>query len=72
MFLTDEQLEQLTKKRRPSAQRRWLIGRGYKFDVRDDGSPVVLEIEVRRHLYGRSASSELRQEPNLDALDETV
>lgn len=42
MFLTDEQLTDLTGLRRPSAQVRWLTTRGIQHYVRVDGRPRVL------------------------------
>jgi hypothetical protein len=50
VFLTEDELRHLTGLKMPSAQRRWLGANGYSFDVRADGSNVVLVDAVRaRH-----------------------
>ncbi len=41
MFLTTENLRDLTGYRKPALQIRWLAENGYSFDVRGDGRPVV-------------------------------
>ena len=41
MFLTIEELCQLSGYRKPALQSRWLAENGYSFDVRADGKPVV-------------------------------
>jgi len=50
MFLSLEELKQLTGYIRPTAQIRWLTERGYKYDVRADGAPVVLTDEIGKRL----------------------
>jgi hypothetical protein len=42
MFLTQEQLCEMTGYRRYSGQRRWLQREGISFRIRADGRPVVL------------------------------
>lgn len=41
MILTDKELERLTGRKRPSAQKRELVALGIPFRVRTDGSIVV-------------------------------
>ena len=67
MFLTADELEQLTGLKRPSAQAKWLSTRGWRFDTRADGKVVVLEAEARRHLCG-SPPARQRTMPDLKAL----
>lgn len=65
MFLTAEQLQQLTGYQRPSAQARWLRRHGWRFTVNALGMPVVAVAEFHRHLVGGRA---IKQEPNFEAL----
>jgi Domain of unknown function (DUF4224) len=46
VFLTTEQLQELTGLRQHAAQRRWLARQGVAFRTRVDGRPVVLESEL--------------------------
>ena len=69
LFLDDADLERSTGLRRPSAQRRWLLSRGYPHDVGADGGPKVLEDVVRARLGGKVAK-ERRHEPNWSALED--
>lgn len=68
MFLTAQQLEQLTGKKRPSAQARWLRDLGWKFVFNSEGRVIVLEREAERHLVGGGAKERRRTEPDLKAL----
>jgi hypothetical protein len=67
MFLTAEQLAELTGYRKPALQRRWLANNGYSFDVRGDGKPVV----SRAHYEARHTAREHPRPSafNLAALD---
>lgn len=56
MFLADQQIAELTGYKRPSAQRRWLIRNGYRFEVRGDGRPCVMVAEAERHMLGKTKS----------------
>lgn len=68
MFLTAEQIEELTGYKKPSLQRRWLLANGYRFDVRADGRPALLraQVEARQHVTARVTS---RTEPDWSALE---
>jgi hypothetical protein len=55
MFLSPEQLEQLTGRRRPSAQIRWLAAHRWAYAVRADGRPVVSTSEAQRQLESGGA-----------------
>lgn len=65
MFLTPDELEQLTGYKKPKLQRDWLVERGYKFEVRADGRASVLASQVATRLGG---SRERHAAPNWDAL----
>ena len=50
IFLTPEELQELTGRKRASAQIRWLKERGYPVEESAAGRPVVLRAEVERRL----------------------
>ena len=52
-FVTADVLEQLTGKRRPSAQARWLAARCYKFERRGDGTIVLRTDELDAHTVSK-------------------
>lgn len=68
MFLSPEDLHDLTGYKKPKLQRRWLTENGYRFDVRADGKPVVsrAHYESRNDLGTRRRPSAF----NLAALDD--
>ena len=69
MFLSADQLQQLTGYRKPTLQRRWLLDNGYHFDVRADGRPVVLVAQVTaRQLKDLRGLPGVSEEPNFEAL----
>jgi hypothetical protein len=53
IFASAEILEQLTGKRRPSAQARWLSLRGYKFERRADGTIALRMEELDAHTISK-------------------
>lgn len=52
MFLSPEQLEELTDLKGPKAQIRWLAARGFRFEVGARHRPKVLVAEVQRRMLG--------------------
>jgi len=66
MFLSENEIQRLTGKKRPSAQIAWLRAKGYKMSVNGLGEPVVAIAEANRKLVGGSAAR--IQEPNWDAM----
>jgi hypothetical protein len=68
LFLSAEDLHDLTGMVRADAQRRWLIERGYRFEVRGDGRPAVMVDEVKARLV--SGGNRRTSGPDLKALDE--
>lgn len=68
MFLSKEELEQLTGYKKPSLQRRWLVNNGYGFDVRADGRAAVLKEQVHQQQSNGERKRRVSG-PNLDALD---
>ena len=70
MFLTADQLRELTGYQKPALQRRWLIENGFAFEARCDGRPVV------SRLYYEGRQSALKGQrpsvPDLAALDKLL
>lgn len=64
MFLTPEQLTELTGYIRSAGQRRWLARQGFRFWIRADGRPAV----PANQLAGKQ-SAQSRWEPDLSAMD---
>jgi len=62
MFLTNEEIVTLTDYKRPADQKRWLLERGYRYDVGASGRPKVLKVEMERHLVGGNPP---RREPTM-------
>ncbi len=68
MFLSVDELRELTGYKKSALQRRWLAENGYCFEVRADGKPVV----SRAHYEDRQQGPQMRGRllgPNLEALD---
>ncbi|MGY2277403.1 DUF4224 domain-containing protein [Pseudomonas monsensis] len=61
MFLTPEEVANLTGYKRPAAQIRWLTAERYGFAVGGDGHPKVL----RQVVIGRMGGVQSRKEPEL-------
>lgn len=61
MFLTPEEVADLTGYKRPAAQIRWLTAEKYGFAVGGDGHPKVL----RQVVIGRMGGVQSRKEPEL-------
>ena len=68
MFLTAENLRDLTGYLKPALQIRWLMANRWRLAVRADGKPVVAIAEMERHLCGPQVKT-ADAEPNLAGLD---
>lgn len=70
MFLTKEEVHELTGYVRSADQRKWLKTRGWKFEISRLGRPVVLRIHVEEMLSLAAKKEPARPEPklNLDAI----
>ena len=68
MFLTDEQLADLTGYARPSAQVRWLQSNGITHYVRADRRPRVPVTAILAPLGAEAEPSRTASGPNLDAV----
>ncbi len=68
MFLTDEQLQEMTGYVQHAAQIRWLAENGFRFAIRSDGRPNVLIKHVEEKFCDRP-SRKRRIEPDLSWMD---
>lgn len=69
MFLTRDEITELTGKRRFTAQVAWLSAHRWAFETRADGRPVVARAEAERQLVGkRGRGPEPAAEPDFGAL----
>jgi len=66
MFLTAEEMHQLTGYELPSWQRRWLKSKGWKFEEARGGYPVVLRSYAVSRLS--AADSKASWTPNIASL----
>lgn len=65
MFLTREEIINLTGYKYRNKQIQWLLNHGYKFDISADGSPKVL-IAFVEALLGYEPSKHKRKPPELN------
>lgn len=52
LFVTPEQLAEVTDRVQHAAQIRWLTTHGWKFEISSIGRPRVLVAEMERHMLG--------------------
>jgi hypothetical protein len=76
LLLTRKEIEELTGRKQPAAQARWLSQAGWKFARDSDGYPTVAREEFQRNMIGTpdseaSAPADPAEfEVNLDALQQ--
>ena len=68
IFLTQDEVRELTDLKIPKAQMRWLQKNSYPFEVAASGKPKVLREYVMRKLMTISLSVIPTNEPNFDAI----
>lgn len=69
LFLTPDELRDLTGLVIPAYQRRWLQRHGYPFETNASGKPKVLRIFLMQKLgMMQPPSMGMSQEPNFDAI----
>jgi len=68
MFLTNDEVVDLTDRSSPRHQARWLAEHGYPFEMSAAGKPKVLRTEVERRLSSKTQRRGIRAEPNWSAL----
>jgi hypothetical protein len=66
MFLSIEEIERLTGKKRPTAQITWLKAHGYRFTVNGLKKPIVAVAESNRKLVGGAAARQ--EQPDWGAM----
>lgn len=71
MFLTNEELHELTGYVRHADQRRWLKDHGWTFEVSATGRPAVLRAFVQTKM-GQSSDAPPPWTPNLAALQKAA
>ena len=71
MFLTPEQLFDLTDAKKPSAQIRWLRDRGWPFEISSKNKPKVLATVATARMGGNLATVK-GSGPNWSALHGTT
>ncbi len=69
LFLTDDELQQLTGKKRHGAQFRALRQIGLECRQRPDGFPLVLRAHVEKELGYTGPSRQKQMEPDWEAVD---
>ena len=67
MFLTPDELNELTDSPRKDRQIAWLMEHGVRFVTSLSGRPKVLQVEIERVMLGGSHNQ--KQQPNFDKLN---
>lgn len=67
LFLTHDELSELTDRKIPKAQMRWLVNHTYPFEISASGKPKVLREFVIQKLQVLTPSINI-SEPNFDAI----
>lgn len=68
IFLTQEEIRELTDLKIPKAQMRWLQKNSYPFEVAASGKPKVLREYVMSKLMTISFTTTPTNEPNFDVI----
>ena len=69
IYLTDEELEGITRRKKHVAQIRALTGMGIDYRVRPDGSPLVSRLAYERNMGGIDPKNTREESPDLSSLD---
>ncbi len=68
IFLSDQEMEELTDRRLPGAQRKWLEARGWRFEVTASGKPKVARSEFEFRMVSSSTQRNTRRGLVLEAI----
>lgn len=68
MFLSKDELRDLTGYQKPSLQKRWLTDRAWPYEENAAGYPKVLRSIVEKRMGGSTESARRRQGPDLGAI----
>lgn len=69
MFLTKDELSELTDLKMPSAQCKWLADHGYPYDKSASGKPKVLRSYIESRLGQQVQATQNLNEPDFAALN---
>lgn len=69
LFLSDDEVQELTGLRRPAAQLGWLLDQGFTAMRRADGRVLVARAHVLKLMGGTDTAGERLPEPDWSALD---
>jgi hypothetical protein len=73
LFLTRDELADLTERKQKGKVIAWLVNNGYKFDLAADGWPKVLRAAVESKLMAASGKRTSRKtEPDFSAYGQTT
>lgn len=73
LFLSRDELMELSGRKQRSKVADWLVGNGYKFDVAADGWPKVLRAAMEAKLMPTNSKRTMRkQEPDFSAYGQTT
>lgn len=68
MFLTADELHDLTGYQRHADQRKWLTARGWVFEVAATGRPIVARSYAEQRLGGTAPKAKPAWQPNVAAI----
>lgn len=71
MFLTDDEIQRLTGYKRPVDQQRWLLHRGWLYEMNAAGRTIVLRSYADRKLSGNKTmgNHQVQITPNFEAVN---
>lgn len=71
MFLTNDEIQRLTGYKRPADQLRWLLHRGWLYELNAANRPIVLRSYADRKLSGnkQTGSNQVQITPNFAAVN---
>lgn len=67
MFLTKEEIINLTECKQRQKQIKWLSQHGYKYAVSAVGNPIVLKSHLEERLNGNTYQNKRSQEPDFSS-----
>lgn len=70
IFLTNDEIQQITEYRRPTDQRAELMRQGYKFEVTRSGRPLVLREACYECIGTSTQRYRVSPEPNFSAIEQ--
>lgn len=68
LFISDDEIRELTGYRRNADQRRWLTAHGWRFEVSAIGKPIVSRQHAESMLSGKKDETARSWQPNRAAI----